>query len=241
MPSIKQLQLAVRSEFPSSPVQFLAANAGVLFTGATVLSGSASEWDTTYRVNVLGVVNTLKCFVPAMAVQPERSLVEITASVAGVMWGGNGPYGTSKLASLGVAEALWQELRLMPSKPLQRVSLDVLCPALVKTELLQSGEAATGGKILAEHASSGDATSELTVAGFRSMWGKAMSPEFAAAQVFEHARQGKFYCILDNELERDGMSLGVQDTIADRQRAMLSGDIATHFTARARFGAAAKL
>lgn len=62
----------------------------VIFPKSTVLSGTPSEWDTTYRVNVLGVVNTLQALVPAMLGHPEPGLVVVTGSVAGVMPGGYG-------------------------------------------------------------------------------------------------------------------------------------------------------
>ena len=91
--------------FAGVPIQFLGANAGVMFTGSTLLTGSEQEWRTTYDVNVLGVARTLRAFVPVMARQREHSVVEITASAAGVQFGGAGPYGTSKV-SLAAATSL---------------------------------------------------------------------------------------------------------------------------------------
>lgn len=55
-----------------------------------MLTGSPKEWETTYRVNVLGVVNTLQAFVPAMVRQSEQSLVVVTGSVAGLLQGSVG-------------------------------------------------------------------------------------------------------------------------------------------------------
>ena len=48
------LLASVQGAFSGLPIQFLAANAGVMFTGSTVLSGTEAEWRTTYDVNVLG-------------------------------------------------------------------------------------------------------------------------------------------------------------------------------------------
>ena len=47
-----------------------------------------------------------------------------------------GSYGTSKLAVLGMAEALHTELKLAMATP--RVRVVALCPGLVRTSLLES-------------------------------------------------------------------------------------------------------
>lgn len=52
--SVQGLLLAAQDVFRGSPIQFVGANAGVLFPGSTVLSGTADEWQFTYAVNVQG-------------------------------------------------------------------------------------------------------------------------------------------------------------------------------------------
>lgn len=235
LPSVEALLASVRDSFPTAPIQFLAANAGVVFSGSTVLTGSAEEWDKTYRVNVLGVAHTLRTFVPVLVAQPQRAIVEITASAAGVGFGGTGPYGTSKLAALGVAEALWSELRAAPGSPLDRISVVALCPALVKTELRQSA-----GQT---HSSSrkGDAASTATAAYFDTFWDSGMSAQFVAASLFQHAAGGKFYCILDNLVHRDGFSQDLDNVITDRYAAMKSRDLKTHRNFRGLVAPASRL
>ena len=61
----------------------------------------------------------------------------------------SGPYGTSKLAALGLAEELHKELAVHHGRPLERMRVVVLCPAIVVTDLLTSGEEATGGAVKA--------------------------------------------------------------------------------------------
>jgi NAD(P)-dependent dehydrogenase (short-subunit alcohol dehydrogenase family) len=135
--SVASLLTATQSFFPSSPIQFIAANAGVIFPRGTILTATPAEWDLTYRVNVLGVANTLRVFVPVMLKQPEQSVVEVTASAAGVSFGSVGPYGTSKQAALGVAEALHRELETVEGA-LDKVHVVALCPAIVTTGLLET-------------------------------------------------------------------------------------------------------
>merc|ERR1719217_683200 len=90
------------------------------------------------NVNVLGVANTLRVFAPVMLQQEKRSCLEITASSAGVMYGGLGPYGPSKQAALGIAELLYSEIEAKGAK--DKVRVCALCPALVKTDLLKTNK-----------------------------------------------------------------------------------------------------
>lgn len=230
--SVQQLLASVQATFANVPIQFLAANAGVLFSGSTILSGTPAEWETTYRVNVLGAYHTLQTFVPIMCSQPSKSVVEITGSAAGVVFGGTGPYGPSKLAVVGIAEGLWSELNALPGSALERVSIVVLCPALVKTDLLTSGEQAVGGAVKAERVAVDDVVSQSYVNMFKTLVRQGMSPDYIADEVFRHAQSGKFYCILDNNLERDGFEMGLYKAMEDRFSAMRTGDLATHKQAR---------
>ena len=98
------------------------------------MSGSADEWALTMQVNVLGVVNTLQAFVPAMVEHGQPCAVVITASVAGLISGMAGPYGVSKHAAVATAEAFHNELASTPGA--EHVHLHVLCPGLVNTNLM---------------------------------------------------------------------------------------------------------
>jgi NAD(P)-dependent dehydrogenase (short-subunit alcohol dehydrogenase family) len=215
--SVEKLRDSVLKHFKDVPIQFVAANAGVLFPNSTVLTGSTEEWKLTYMVNVIGVHHTLKTFVPILTKQPEKSIVEITASSAGTIYGGVGPYGTSKLAALGIAEALYKELQLQENAA-GKISIVTLCPAIVTTELLDSSseEDVSVSTIKGMVANKGDVASELVTTAFKAMWQLGMTASFCADQVFEHVAEGKFYCILDNVLERDGMSIGLDDKITNR-------------------------
>jgi short-subunit dehydrogenase len=184
---------------------------------------------------VIGAANTLRVFVPVMATQRQRSIVEITASSAGVMFGSAGPYGSSKLAAVGLGEELHKELEAMPGRPLERVRVVVLCPALVQTDLLQSGEAASGGVAKAEHGRSGDVASVSSVENFRALLASGMSANHCAEEVFRHAHFGQFYCIVDNSVVRDGMTMELDARITDRFKAMISRDLGKHCVSRGIF------
>ena len=57
-----------------------------------ILESSMQDWKFVLGVNVVGVIHTLKAFVPLMRAQREhRSCVITTSSVAGIVWSGMGP------------------------------------------------------------------------------------------------------------------------------------------------------
>jgi NAD(P)-dependent dehydrogenase (short-subunit alcohol dehydrogenase family) len=118
------------------PVDLLCLNAGVVSssTGAP-WETSPEEWDRVLGVNLHGVVNGLRAFVPLMLHDDRPRQILITASLAGVTtWPGGGPYAASKHAVLAVAEQT--ALQLADSN----ISVTVLCPALVRTGMSPDGE-----------------------------------------------------------------------------------------------------
>jgi NAD(P)-dependent dehydrogenase (short-subunit alcohol dehydrogenase family) len=118
-----------------------------------------------------------------------------------------GPYGSSKLATVGVAEALHKELSEADGSPLRRISVVALCPAIVRTEILTSSATHFADE------RSGDPTA---LSRLEAVLDKGMLPTVAVREVFRHAAAGKFYCIVDNDVDRDGMTLGVDNGISER-------------------------
>ena len=121
-----------RSRPPSRPLGAVFANAGVLFN-KTILGSSLEDWKTTLNVNVLGVVNTIKAFVPAMQRQPNPSVVCATASVGGLVRGdgGAGSYQASKHAVVAICETLSFEL----AARYPQIRVHVLCPCIANSAL----------------------------------------------------------------------------------------------------------
>ena len=52
-----------------------------------------------------------------------------------------------------------------------------------------------------------------------------MTPDYVAQEAFRHAQNGKFYCILDNSVERDGITVDLEGQLDRRFNAMISRDI----------------
>ncbi len=115
-------------------VNVLCNNAGVAGgSPGAIWEADPDEWDWVMGVNLRGVVNGLRAFVPALLTQAAGGHIINTASLAGLMHGA-GIYGVSKQACVGLSETLWRELRAT-GKP---VSASVLCPAWVRTRIMES-------------------------------------------------------------------------------------------------------
>ncbi|HPJ33370.1 MAG TPA: SDR family NAD(P)-dependent oxidoreductase [Spirochaetota bacterium] len=112
-------------------VDYLFNNAGVI-SGGTIWEMPLNEWDWLFNVNVMGIVNGVKLFVPSMIKQDTECKVVNTASFAGLTSGENLPaYVASKFAALSLTEVL--ELQLQEAAP--KVKAYAVCPAVVKTDL----------------------------------------------------------------------------------------------------------
>jgi len=117
-------------------VDLLCLNAGVVSSSSGASwEATPAEWDRVIGINLLGVVNGLRAFVPLMLERGSPSQIIITASLAGAAtWPGGGPYAASKHAVLAVAEQAALELANT------NIDVTVLCPALVKTSMSEIGE-----------------------------------------------------------------------------------------------------
>ncbi len=118
------------------PVDLLCLNAGVLSTSmGPPWEASPTEWNRVLGVNLHGVVNGLRSFVPLLLARDQPCQILITASLASAAtWPGGGPYAASKHAVLAVAEQAALELSE------SQISVTALCPALVRTAMSEVGD-----------------------------------------------------------------------------------------------------
>lgn len=114
----------------------LCLNAGVTSTSpGAVWEAPPDEWQRVLGINLGGVVNGLRAFVPRMLASGEEHHILITASLAGLAtWPGGGPYAASKHAVVAVAEQASLALVEHP------IHVTVLCPALVRTGMSEEGD-----------------------------------------------------------------------------------------------------
>lgn len=120
---------AAETERVFGKVHVLVNNAAIGFMG-TVTDSSYDDWDWVMGVNLGGVFNGIREFVPKIRRHGEGGHVVTTASMGGLFCGGNaGVYNTSKHAVVGMMEALREELGP------EGIGASAFCPGLVNTNI----------------------------------------------------------------------------------------------------------
>lgn len=115
-------------------VHLLVNNAGV-GAGGSPWEATWNDWEWVIGVNLWGVVHGVKVFTPLMLAQNVECHIVNTASAAGLMVGGSSaPYSATKHAVVALSESLY--LTLQQRSALVKVS--VLCPGLVRTNILNA-------------------------------------------------------------------------------------------------------
>ena len=125
--------VASEASFGGASVSLLHCNAGV-GAGGSVLEAKPGDWLFTFNVNVFGVANTLRSFVPAMVERGVPGAIVNTSSIAGVTVGGTGPYGASKHACTVLTESVYTEL----AEGAPHLSVHTLHPQIVDTNIDKS-------------------------------------------------------------------------------------------------------
>jgi NAD(P)-dependent dehydrogenase (short-subunit alcohol dehydrogenase family) len=104
-------------------VHLLCNNAGVGGSTGSLWDISPAEWEWVLGVNLWGVINGVRAFMPVLLDQDVAHVVN-TSSIFGVFAGALGPYSVSKHAVVAYSESLYFQLRDAGA----RVGVSVLCP-----------------------------------------------------------------------------------------------------------------
>ena len=188
-------------------VHVLCNNAGVIGRFAPVWDQDPDDWRWLFSVNVLGVANMLRAFVPRLLSQGEPAHVVNTASEAAFTARAFvGVYHASKHAVLAISETLAQELEEQGA--LIRVS--VLCPGGVNTRVLDA--ARNRPDDLAPERETVGAAAALRTRYGRQLPG-AMAPEDVAATVIDGIRDECFYLFSHPEVAK--LASGRADAVAN--------------------------
>ena len=116
-------------------VDILVNNAGVMHPTKPLFETSSADLDWVMSVNVGGVMNGIRSFVPLFMEQGTPAWILNTASEhsLGVPHLGGGLYTASKHAVLGLSDVLRRELP-------EHIGISVLCPGIVGTTLWKASE-----------------------------------------------------------------------------------------------------
>ena len=181
-------------------VGVLCNNAGVGPMG-TVWEVDVPEWEWVLGVNLWGVINGIRSFVPRMLESGREGHVVNTASMAGLIAGREmtpwrlGAYAASKHAVVAISHTLYAELRTAGVP----IGVSLLCPAAVNTRIWDTGRfrsSAVGGPGATDRS-----PPEVDLLGTRLRAGvqAGSSPQEVAELVLEAVRQDRFYVFTSPE------------------------------------------
>jgi NAD(P)-dependent dehydrogenase (short-subunit alcohol dehydrogenase family) len=116
----------------AAAVDVLINNAGVGL-GASFLETPPEDWDWITQINLMGVVNSCRLFVPAMVDRGGEGHVVNLSSAAGYFPNPSlAAYSATKFAVLGLSEALRVELRP------RGIGVTAVCPGLINTPIIRT-------------------------------------------------------------------------------------------------------
>ena len=172
--------------FAIGEVDLLFNNAGVLTTGNS-WEIPADKWRQSVEVNILGVVNGLRAFVPRLLAVDRPSRIVNTASVGGFLPSPlMAPYSATKFAVVALTEALAGELAMQGGK----VTASLLAPGPVKSDIFREGASPA---------------SQAFVGTMRAMLDEhGIGPDEFAARVFDSIDRGDYWIIPQPEALDEG-------------------------------------
>lgn len=126
--SVESLEdLAVATEKELGQAFLVCNNAGVILW-EVMHEVSTEDWDYLFSVNVGGVLNGIRVFIPRLLKSKQGGHILNTASLGGhAPFPGMGPYIPSKFCVVGISEVLRMDLAET------NVGVSVLCPGLVSS------------------------------------------------------------------------------------------------------------
>jgi NAD(P)-dependent dehydrogenase (short-subunit alcohol dehydrogenase family) len=182
---VAALREAALAEFGA--VHLLCNNAGVGGPHGRLWEIPAGDWEWVLRVNLGGVINGIRAFVPLLAEQDAAHVVN-TSSVFGVFAGALGPYGISKHAIVALSETLY--FQLQSAAP--HVGVSVLCPGAVRTRF---GSSARNRPAWAGPAAAPTEAERASAERFDQLAATGADPADVAAAVVAGIRGRRFYIL----------------------------------------------
>ena len=176
-------------------VHLLVNNAAVYTTG-TIWENTVTDWEWVLGVNLMGVINGVRIFVPIMLEQDTEAHIVNVSSMTGLSRSSNmGTYTVSKHGIVALSETLFYELAERDAK----VKVSVLCPGAVNTPV---AEAARRRHIEMEDVPGERKMTpedERLIERLGRLFKTGMDPNEVAYKVFEAIREEKFYLLTHPE------------------------------------------
>ena len=186
-------------------VDILFNNAGILVSGQS-WEIERDIWQRSFDVNVGGVINAIRAFVPRLITFDRPSLIVNTASVGGFFPSPlMAPYSASKFALVALSEALAGELAALGSK----VQVALFAPGAVRTSLMDEESPAVAAGLM----------SALRAMTER----KGKTPSEIAPLVFKAIERGDYWIIPQAEALDDRLRKRTEMILARKHPVSRSG------------------
>jgi NAD(P)-dependent dehydrogenase (short-subunit alcohol dehydrogenase family) len=170
-------------------VNLLCNNAGVSGGGGPIWSATPDDWTWVLGVNLMGVVNGIRAFLPGMLGSGQPGHVVNTSSVLGLSTGGASIYSVSKHAVTRLSEGLWYDLRAAQAP----IGVSVLCPGMVATRIISADR--NRPDRLSDTAASNEQHDRMRQAAEARFQSEGMDPADVAERVAAAVRTGTFYIL----------------------------------------------
>lgn len=169
---VEALAALSRTVFDGPPTLVI-NNAGVGIGGRPVGEIGLDDWDWALGINLWGVVHGCELFAPMLRESGRAGIINVASAAGFAAAPSMGPYNVSKAGVMSLSETLAAELAG------SGVTVTVLCPTFVKTNVARDGRITAGSQNLAGK------LMELT--GF--------SPDQVAAQTLDANDLGRLYVL----------------------------------------------
>ncbi len=195
-------------------VHLLINNAGVA-CAKPVWETTPADWDWVVGVNLYGVTNGLRSFIPRMLAKGEAGHIINTASMAGLLSNPSlAAYNATKHAVVTLTEGLHHDLTLRQAK----IKASVLCPSWVKTRISASERNRTAGA--AFDPSQHDPVTLKVGMAIQKAVSDGIPVEQVAADVFDAVENERFY-ILTHPDSLAAVKLRFEDILQGRAPTMV--------------------
>jgi NAD(P)-dependent dehydrogenase (short-subunit alcohol dehydrogenase family) len=172
-------------------VDVLCNNAGIGIPTPSSWETTLDDWKWTIEVNLMGVVHGVRSFVPIMLEQGSESHIVNTASMAGLIAGGDiASYAVTKFGVVALSEHLYLELERAGAK----TKVSVLCPGFVATGIMDAERNRPADRPDASPVPT-DPRSEVFFDWFRGQLEKGLRPRDVGDQVLSAIREERFYIL----------------------------------------------
>ncbi|ADL50229.1 SDR family NAD(P)-dependent oxidoreductase [Clostridium cellulovorans] len=170
-------------------------NAGVA-TGTLLWENTTADWQWVLGVNLWGLINSTKTFVPIMLKQNKECHIVNVASIAGfTACPGNGIYSVSKHAIVNFSETLYYEMKLANAP----IDVSVVCPGFVNTQLMNSERNRPSDLMNSLDSTSYGPQKQMFEKIFHDGVLSGISPEQVVEEIFQAIPNKKFYILTHKE------------------------------------------